>query len=115
MTISCPVQSSINTKSIQDGIEWDEYVWLDSRAEEIKTAILSEDGYTVNSATYNMSDVLEEIANSEFLTEIFEKLLLAHVLKEMPGLKGFIGGVANGMANQFAADELASMNSDEGV
>lgn len=115
MTISCPIQTSINEQSIQDGIEWDESVWLDSRAEEIKAEILSEDGYTVNSANYNINDVLERIADSELLASAFSRLILSQYHAQKSSLNAFIGGVATGMANQFAADELAATKIYEGL
>lgn len=114
MNLICPIESSLNRYLDEEAREQQRAEWIDARTKEILDELLSKDGYKFNSAKYGISDVLEKIANESHLTYLFEDFLLKQVVDGRAAffINRFIQLVAEQIAKQFAADELAAMESD---
>ena len=87
--------------------------WIESRAEQIKYELISDEGYKANGATYGMGDILEKIAGSEKLTEEFQRLLSEPmVTNNRMALNNFLSSVAFVFGCELAADELTAKEND---
>lgn len=91
-------------------------VWLESRTEQIKYELLSDEGYTAGRSKHGVGDIISEIIyQDEEKAENFEAALMDIITDKPDAVNYFrmeMDEFALQLAKQLAADELAAKEND---